>query len=59
MKSTVMITNNPSDFEQYILNYPEDIRERLLKIRSLVKKKIKKTLKFPDKRKLFLSSYVN
>ena len=33
-----MITNNPADFEQYILNYPEDIRERLQKIRSLVKK---------------------
>jgi len=33
-----MIANNPSDFEQYILNYPEEIRERLQKIRSLVKK---------------------
>ena len=33
-----MQTNNPSNFEQYILNYPEDIRERLQKIRSLVKK---------------------
>jgi uncharacterized protein YdhG (YjbR/CyaY superfamily) len=33
-----MIANNPSNFEQYILNYPEEIRERLQKIRSLVKK---------------------
>lgn len=33
-----MIENNPSNFEQYILNYPEEIGERLQKIRSLVKK---------------------
>jgi uncharacterized protein YdhG (YjbR/CyaY superfamily) len=33
-----MNKNAPENFEQYILNYPAEIRERLQKIRSLVKK---------------------
>jgi uncharacterized protein YdhG (YjbR/CyaY superfamily) len=33
-----MKTNAPENFEQYILSYPADIRARLQKIRSLVKK---------------------
>jgi uncharacterized protein YdhG (YjbR/CyaY superfamily) len=35
---SVMNTNAPENFEQYILNYPAEVRDRLLKIRSLVKK---------------------
>jgi uncharacterized protein YdhG (YjbR/CyaY superfamily) len=31
-----MNTNNPINFEQYILTFPEEIRERLQKIRALV-----------------------
>ncbi|MBI5010651.1 MAG: DUF1801 domain-containing protein, partial [Bacteroidia bacterium] len=34
--SSALTAKNPSNFEQYILNYPEEIRERLQKIRSLV-----------------------
>lgn len=33
-----MITNNPSNFEQYTITFPEEIREKLQKIRALVKK---------------------
>jgi len=33
-----MNANTPENFEQYILSYPADIRDRLQKIRSLVKK---------------------
>lgn len=33
-----MKTNAPENFEQYILNYPDEIRDRLQKIRLLVKK---------------------
>ena len=33
-----MIANNPSNFEQYSITFPEEIRERLQKIRALVLK---------------------
>lgn len=33
-----MIQSVPANFEQYLLNFPRKIQERLLKIRSLVKK---------------------